>query len=144
MNLRSISERKFLPSPGNWPFLAEGLLYINLMTRNWCFCIHAMSFTKQIKVSSPKQMVVKSTTTNVVVTMTFLTSSSNSRWSDSAYAIAPLKPENHIITIIFFVILWVRNRLLNSANGNMFKALPSNIKMVLQMINAVSTRCGKL
>ena len=41
--------------------------------------IHAISTTKQIKVFSPKHMVVKSTTTNVVVTMTFLTSSSNSR-----------------------------------------------------------------
>ena len=41
--------------------------------------IHAISNTKQIKVFSPKHMVVKSTTTNVVVTMTFLTSSSNSR-----------------------------------------------------------------
>lgn len=103
----------------------------------FCFFSALNNFSKGI-VEPPNTKVVNKTIMSVVVTMTYLVSL-KSKWRDRAYEIAPRSPLNHIMNIIFFVILCSRNLFTRKARGKMLAALPIRHNIKDQTTRAGST-----
>lgn len=101
----------------------------------FCFFSARSNFNRGM-VEPPNTKVVNKTMMRVVVTMTYLVSL-KSRWRERAYDIAPLRPLNHIINIIFLVILCSRNLFTRNARGKMLAALP-----IRHSISDHTTRAG--
>lgn len=117
------------------------LSFFFLLLLLFCFFSALKNFNRGI-VEPPNIKVVNNTIMSVVVIITWRVSSLKSKWSDSAYDIAPRRPLNHIINIIFLVIWCSRKRLTSKANGKMLAALPIRHKIKDQTTNAGSN-CQK-
>lgn len=103
----------------------------------FCFFSARRNFNKGI-VDPPKIKVVNRTIMSVVVIITCLVSSLKFKWRDKAYDIAPRRPLNHIINIIFLVILCSRNLFTSRASGKIFAARPIKHKIKDQTTKAGS------
>lgn len=79
------------------------LSFFFLLLLFFCFFSALKNFSRGI-VDPPNIKVVNNTIMSVVVIITWRVSSLKSKWSDNAYDIAPRRPLNHMMNIIFFVI----------------------------------------